>query len=500
MKMLGRSWRAVVLGYLAVWGAGVSPLGAQERAVPRASEGRAAEMSGLQALLALEETMTRVIAESEKSVVSIARVKRDPEALPRNAPLEFFPPFAQRPRTEAPPDSPDFIPQEFATGVIIDAAGLVLTNYHVYDEQSDLWVTTTERKIYRTKLRGGDKRADLLVLEIVGAGAESTFTPIRFGDAKALKKGQIVIALGNPYAIARDGQPSASWGIVSNLSRKVSQQQVAETDLTLHHLGTLIQTDAKLNLGTSGGALLNLKGEMVGLTTSVAAVSGFEQAAGYAIPVDDAFRRIINELKQGRSVAYGFLGVRPASLTAREFGAGRPGVRVEEVSPGTPARRAGLQVGDLITHINGAPIFDSDGMRLEVGKLPAGAEATLTIQRGGAVDFKRVMLAKFPKRTREIVTAREPDWRGLRVDFSSAVIDRLQFDDAAGDMVAISEVADDSPAHKAGLRPQMLVSHVGNNPVRTPAEFYEQAASRTGPVVVRVQVNHLENRMFLVEP
>ncbi len=115
-------------------------------------------------------------------------------------------------------------------------------------------------------------------------------TPIALGNAAELKKGQIVISLGNPYAVARDGQASAAWGIVSNLGRKAPATP-SESDPsgrpTLHHYGTLIQTDAKLNLGTSGGPLLNLKGEMVGLSVVLAAAAGYEAAGGYAIPVDD---------------------------------------------------------------------------------------------------------------------------------------------------------------------------------------------------------------------
>src|SRR4030095_2005596 len=114
-------------------------------------------------------------------------------------------------------------------------------------------------------------------------------------------------------AIARDGQPSASWGIVSNLARKNGPTPVPNprsptgsmsSKQTLSQFGTLIQTDAKLNLGTSGGALLNLKGEMVGLTTSMAAISGYEQAAGYAIAVDDVFRQALKALEEGREVEY----------------------------------------------------------------------------------------------------------------------------------------------------------------------------------------------------
>ena len=145
--------------------------------------------------------------------------------------------------------------------------------------------------------------------------------PIAFGNADELKKGQIVISLGNPYAIARDGQPSAAWGIVANLQRKAPATP-SEADPTgrptLHHYGTLIQTDAKLNLGTSGGPLLNLKGEMVGLSVALAAAAGYEAAGGYAIPVDATFRRAVETLKRGREVEYGFLGIQPTNLQQQE--------------------------------------------------------------------------------------------------------------------------------------------------------------------------------------
>src|SRR5690606_205790 len=132
--------------------------------------------------------------------------------------------------------------------VIIDAKGLILTNYHVVREDSQHYVTTHERKTYRAKIRAADLKSDLAVLELeLPLQQPLKLKPITFGDASTLRKGQIVIALGNPYGIARDGQVSASWGIVSNLARKAGPD-LQETDpnrrkRTLHHYGTLIQTD-----------------------------------------------------------------------------------------------------------------------------------------------------------------------------------------------------------------------------------------------------------------
>ena len=273
--------------------------------------------SGLEAAAAIEKTLVDVIARTEKSVVAIARVRRE-------RPGEVFQleprpdPFGRRPMPLAPPQptDPDFIPNEYAAGVFV-GPGLVLTAAHVLGDESDYYVTTIQHKVYKATVRAADPRSDLAVLAI-----EATdLPPISFGNADELKKGQIVIGLGNPYAIARDGQPSAAWGIVANLQRKAPATP-SESDPTgrpaLYHYGTLIQTDAKLGLGTSGGPLLNLRGEMVGLSVALAATAGYESAGGYAIPVDATFRRAVETLKRGREVEYGFLGIQPMNLLQEE--------------------------------------------------------------------------------------------------------------------------------------------------------------------------------------
>ena len=461
---------------------------------------QAQEPAGLQAAMALEQALVSAIRSAERSVVSIARVSRRGDEPGRELRVDMFQPFNQpviaRP---ADPTDPEFVPNEFATGVVVDRSGLILTNYHVVDSNSDHYVTTVDRKVFRTKIKAADPRSDLAVLQIVDAVAGTEFVPIKFGDAKRLKKGQIVLSLGNPYAIARDGQVSASWGIVSNLARKMAPRS-SEEESTLHQYGTLIQTDAKLNLGTSGGALLNLKGEMVGLTTALAATAGYEQAAGYAIPVDETFVGIIEKLKKGAEPEYGFLGVAPMNLAASEVLKGQHGMRVDRVNAGTPARRVGLQPKDVITHVNGEPIFDADGLRLEVGKLPAASVARLTIQRDGKTFVEEVTLAKFRVRGKKIATAREADWRGLRVDYPSAVLIPQVLDETNASAVAASEVADDSPAYRAGLRVGMLITHVGNNPVDTPADFRREVAARQGDVPLKIMVSPGDYHVIAIKP
>jgi len=467
--------------------------------------------TAISAAAALETTLVDAIAAAEKSVVAIARVRHAERDEPGTALEMRQDPFGRlRPMGSQPPGpgDPEFVPNDFATGVIVDAKGLIVTHFHVLGDENDQYFVTAEnRRVYRASVKAADPRSDLAVLSIDA----KDLTPIKFGDASTLKKGQIVISLGNPYGIARDGQVSASWGIVSNVSRKGAASPPEDLRLgtqkqaTLHQFGTLIQTDAKLNLGTSGGALINLKGEMVGLTTSAAALAGYEQAAGYAVPVDETFLRVLEKLKQGREVEYGFLGVAPVRLEKEEIQAGKHGTKVGEVFPGTPAFTADLHPDDIISHVNGQPIYDSEGLFLQVGKLAAESDVKLTVERPvertvdrngeshkvwRPVAIEPIHLAKFGVLGKKIVTDPSPSWRGIRVDHPSVkVVTRTPPPRDGGKFVScvlVTEVEQYSPAWKEDLRPDMYITHVGKTSVTTPKEFQAAVAGKTGPVTLRV--------------
>jgi serine protease Do len=472
---------------LAEWPA--KPLFAQEPAAA----------SGLAAVAAIEGALVSAIASAEKSVVAIARVKhgeRDDTGFEHP-----FDPFG-RPRFNVTPKPEDaeFIPNNFGAGVVVDRNGLVLTNYHVLaDEGHDIddsdvfYVTTAARRVYKARKKAADPRSDLAVLSIDA----HDLVPIKMGDGGALKKGQIVIALGNPYAIARDGQVSASWGIVSNLSRKGPPAQREDPRqfpprTTLHQYGTLIQTDAKLNLGTSGGALSDLKGEMVGLLTATAALAGYEQSAGYAVPIDDAFRRVIETLKGGREVEYGFLGISPGNLGREDVLSGKHGMRVENVKEGTPASRARLAAGDIITHVNGQPIFDADGLVLQVGKQPSDGVIQLTIEHDGRAAPRSVELTKYAVVGKIIATTPPPTWRGMCVDYASAKRDYREH-------LLVTTVAKDSGAWAAGVRPDMHVVRVGNSLVTSPKQFHAAVAGKTSAVTITID-NGLSDLQITIAP
>src|SRR5262249_43282527 len=230
-------------------------------------------------------------------------------------------------------------------------------------------------------------------------------------------KGQFVVALANPFAAGfHDGSPTASWGIVGNLRRRIPgcTSEDERSKLCLHQFGTLIQTDARLNLGCSGGALLNLKGELVGLTTALAALSGSETPGGFAVPFDARLQRIVAVLLQGKEVEYGFLGV---SL-GRDSRPGEGVVVQDPVVPGSPASRAGLQAGDVILKVNGTPIREKDDLFLYLGAQLADSTVELVIDpvRPRTVSVK---LAKFYVPGLAIAANRPTPRAGLRVEYSS---------------------------------------------------------------------------------
>jgi serine protease Do len=393
----------------------------------------------------------------------------------------------------------DDVPAYFGSGVVVDRRGLILTNYHVLGKEDEDYtvqhrVTTIDRKTYAVKVKAADRRSDLAILELIPLAGERgpraiDLVPVTLGDADRLQKGQFVIVLGNPHAIALDGQPSAGWGLVANLQRKdVSSAEADEYESTarpaLHRYGTLIQLDARLPLGTGGGLLLNLDGQMVGLTTSRAAIDGTDSTAGFAIPMNAAFRRIVSTLIEGREVEYGLLGITPAALLPEEIHAGQSGVRIDQVLRGSPAEQGGLTQGDIVSLLDGRAVHEPDELVLSISTRPPGSRVKLTARRGDRNREIEAVLTKFPAANRNIVTDRPPAWRGLRVDYPTAVLDFRLLVEIPRDCVAVADVTPDSPAWKAGLRREMLITLANGQPVDSPAAFRRAVEAATSAVVL----------------
>jgi S1-C subfamily serine protease len=455
----------------------------------RAQQPRASTLEGTAAVAQLEKTFVDVIARAEPSVVAVSRTA--PQQLAGATGRDVFAELRNTPSDENAAIT-------VGAGVIIDRSGLILTHYLAVHEGDQHAVTTIDRITYPATIRAADPRSGLAVLAIdpkakplqrPGTSPPATvpdgFPAIKLGDAAAVRKGQFVIAIGNPFAIQTDGQPTASWGIVTNLARKApaganfndASGPGGDYRTTLHHLGTLIQTDAKLGFGAPGGALINLRGELIGLTTNAATIAGHEQPAGYAIPMNATTRRIIDTLKQGREVEYGMLGVGFGHLAIDSAINRGPRLTLVQVFPGGPAARAGLAQGDIVTGVGRQAVDDIDAIQLAISKLPPGSVTTVDYIRNGNPARANVTLAKLAIAGKKFVSVRSGAWHGLRVDYATA-LDAADLAQAAsaGAMdpdgcVVVTEVEENSDAWNAGVRKGMFINYVGAKRVTTPGEF-----------------------------
>jgi serine protease Do len=378
---------------------------------------------------------------------------------------------------------PDTVPEAYGSGVVIDANGLVLTNFHVIDGATKIFVRLpgANRGSY-ADIVAGDARSDLAVLRMLSPPAD--LRAILIGDAGKVKKGDFVIGLANPFAAGfRDGSPSASWGIVSNLRRRApGSPDETKRAKPLAEYGMLLQTDVRINLGCSGGALLNLDGELIGLTTALAAITGGEAAGGYALPMTANTRRMIAVLKRGEEIDYGFLGV---SVNPDERATDGQGVMIQDVTPGMPAARAGLNPRDIVTAIDGNPVREQDDLFLYISAALAGSETEITVSRGGRPLTVKARLAKSSHGEKVIASNRPRPVHGLRVDYPPTT--------PAGGVVIpegvlIKELEPGSPAQKKlkdWLDRGGLVVAVDGQPVPTPADFY-RLAGKGGPVTLDV--------------
>jgi serine protease Do len=494
------------------------------------AEGPAEEGNRFADLLALQEAIHQSIERAEPSIACILVSRSDKyrafEGVGPHAPgqLGQFDPSRIRLNRDDPQfdalarldlSDPDTVPESYGSGVVIDEKeGLILTLAHVVRKATKIYVRlppVPDRRDVgqgrRAASRGSwadihalDPRSDLAVLRLIERVPD--LKALKLGDGGKLRKGDFVLSLSNPFAAGfRDGSPSASWGIVSNLRRRVTGvlSDIPSTErnakLPLYCFNTLIQTDTRLNLGCSGGALLNLQGELVGLTSSLAGIAGGETPGGFAVPFDDGMRRILDVLRRGEEVEYGFLGVylkRPEELP-------QGAVQISSLIPGGPAARGGIHGatfregallfrneggGDFILSVNGIPIHSNDDLFLAVGMSLAGN--TVRIEVSESPDGPRrpcsVTLAKFPSLEPVIASKRPPARGGLRVDWTSILLPRHRSRSGIPEGVLIREVLPDSPAFHARLQPDMIIKSVNGKKVTTPAEFYHVMEKAHGPV------------------
>jgi serine protease Do len=467
-------------------------------------------------LKAFEEQLQKTIEAAGPSVVSVVVSHSKAYSPLRNPkpgqlgtpdPNDLITPDMLRPRPglfrQAPAPSPlDLsVPDNaadhlYGSGAVLDdRAGLVLVPYHLIEGARKVYVRGANGKGSYADVHAADAKSDLAVLKLIVPFqglkavkiAEVRLAAGTDGEKATLKKGAMLLALGHPTAAAAgEGSASAGFGVLSNVNMK-SGQSPAQSGVNevlrqrpLHQQGGLIQVDARAALGSTGAAVFNTDGELVGLGSSVAAVSNSEANGGYAIPMDANYRRVVAALKEGKEVEYGFLGVEP------EEGVG--GVRIRATSPGCPATQAGLLEGDLLLAIDGNRLTTSDDLLQHAGGALAGTEVAVEFERGGRKQKVKLTLAKNVNQLPFLATVTPPTPFGLKVDyFSLRVAGGGPRERPANPPpgVLVREVEPSSPAERAlkalpkqPLKGSWVVTHVDGKAISTPKEFYTLTAGK----------------------
>lgn len=360
--------------------------------------------------------------------------------------------------------------QGLGSGVIIDAKeGYVVTNNHVIDGATEILVTLKDGRQFDATVIGTDDRSDIALLKIKDG---ENLTAIKVGRSADLRVGDFVVAIGNPFGL---GQTVTS-GIVSALGR---------SGLGIEEIENFIQTDAAINSGNSGGALVTLDGELIGINTAILGPNGGNIGIGFAIP-SDMMTNLVAQLIEFGEVRRGVLGVRGNDLThdiakALDLKANQ-GAFIAEVIADGPAERAGLKSGDVITEVNGERIRTFADLSARVGTLGAGKELTLTVLRDGKERKFKVTLSAEEKSVSAATI--HPAFNGVT----------LAPDERGG--LKVTELESGSIAERYGIRKNDVIMGVNRSPVNSITELREALSSAGG--VIALNIRRGNSQIYLV--
>jgi len=370
--------------------------------------------------------------------------------------------------------------QSVGSGVIIDAKkGYILTNHHVINNAVEINVTLKDQRILKAKLVGGDPETDIALLQVPA----ENLSQIPLGDSEKLEVGDFVVAVGNPFGLGQ----TVTMGIVSALGR---------SGLGIEGYEDFIQTDASINPGNSGGALVNMKGELIGINTAILGPAGGNIGIGFAVPIDMA-RAVTDHIVQYGEVRRGRIGVSVQDLTPDIALALKlektSGALVTRVEPGSPADKAGLKEGDVVTSIAGRTVKSGADLRNRIGLLRVGDKAELSVSRDKALKTLTVQVAK--KEPQVTARAGEITPRLAGATFNAVQPSSTQQQRLRG--IEVSTVDRDSAAWQAGLRPGDIVTAVNREPVTTIDGFTRSVrAAAQGPIALNLIRG--ESRMVLI--
>jgi Do/DeqQ family serine protease len=350
------------------------------------------------------------------------------------------------------------------SGVIVQADGHILTNHHVVDGAEDIKVELNSTHTYSAKLVGSDAPSDLAVLKI----SASDLPVLQLGDSDKVRVGDVCLAVGNPLGVGE----SVTAGIISAKGR--STDTVGGGSFQ-----DFLQTDAPINQGNSGGALVNTRGELIGINSQILSSNGGNIGIGFAIPSNMA-KNVMNQLLGKGKVQRGMLGVGIQPVTAElasSLGLKEArGVAINSVTSGGPAEKAGLKSGDVILQLNGKDVNDANTLRNEIAAVGPGTEVTLTLLRDGSQRQARVRLGEL---TADRAPAGDEQSGNLAGGSKLGVTVAPITPDIAQQLglrrgtqgVAVESVDPDGPAARAGMQSGDVILEVNRQPVRTTADL-----------------------------
>ena len=438
----------------------------------------------------LQEEFIIVSENSGKAVVTVHSIKIVKQRfgssrLPfRGDPFfeEFFKDFF----TPAPQEK-EYKMQGLGSGFIIDPKGYILTNEHVVEDSNEIEIILSDGRKFPASIVGSDKRSDIAVLKIEG----ENLPILEMGDSDGLKIGQWAIAVGNPFGhVVNNPDPTVTVGVVSALHRSLDLDQQDG-----RFYGNLIQTDAAINRGNSGGPLLGLNGKVIGINTLIFSTSGGYQGIGFAIPINKA-KRIFEKIIKGKEITYPWLGIWIQPLNQdmmKQFNldSSGKGALVFRVEKDSPAEKSGIKKGDVVLKISGKDVRNPHDLVNIVSSFEVGDETVIEIVRDGK---KKELTVKIGARPTQMLALKEKDteqsldvtkktWRGLIVeDITEQDYDNLNNKKISG--VIVRKITPSSPAYFSGIKKGNIIDEIGRKPVTSAKEFYEMTKDLTGKILI----------------
>ena len=445
-----------------------------------------------QLLSALALSVGLTLSASFQAVASIPGQVADQAPLPSLAPmLEKVLPAVVSVRVEGTASQGQKIPEEFkkffgddlpdqpaqplGSGVIINAnKGYVLTNNHVINQAQKISIQLNDGREFDAKLIGSDDQSDIALLQIQNP---SKLTQIAIADSDKLRVGDFAVAVGNPFGLGQ----TATSGIISALGR---------SGLNLEGLENFIQTDASINRGNSGGALLNLNGELIGINTAILAPGGGSVGIGFAIPSNMA-RTLAQQLIDFGEIKRGLLGIKGTEMSAdiaKAFNLDvQRGAFVSEVLPGSGSAKAGVKAGDIITSLNGKPLNSFAELRSRIATTEPGTKVKLGLLRNGKPLEVEVTL--------DTSTSSSASAEMITPALEGATLSDGQLKDG-GKGIKIDEVVKGSPAAQAGLQKDDVIIGVNRDRVNSIAEMRKVLAAK--PAIIALQIVRGNESLYLL--